>query len=69
MLGWLEGVIALHDELLPNMAAIQRELGRQSIAYHRWIREIAALWLDLEAAQRRFREEMKAVADHLQELG
>jgi hypothetical protein len=48
LLGWLERVVALHDEILPDVVAIQGRLGRQSIAYHRAIREIEALWSDLE---------------------
>jgi hypothetical protein len=47
LLGWLESVVALHDEILPDVVAIQRELGRHSIAYHRAIREIETLWQDL----------------------
>jgi hypothetical protein len=44
LLGWLESVVALNDEIPPDVVSIQRELGRHSIAYHRAIREIEALW-------------------------
>src|SRR5918994_2097134 len=48
LLGWLESVVSLNDEIPPDVVGIQRELGRHSIAYHRAIREIEALWQDLE---------------------
>jgi SAM-dependent methyltransferase len=48
LLAWLESVVALSDEIPPDVISIQRELGRHSIAYHRAIREIGALWNDLK---------------------
>jgi SAM-dependent methyltransferase len=48
LLGWLESVVALTDEIPPDVINVQHELGRHSIAYHRAIREIEALWTDLK---------------------
>lgn len=48
LLGWLESVVALNEQIPPDVVSIQRELGRQSIAYHRAIREIESLWRDVE---------------------
>jgi hypothetical protein len=48
LLGWLESVVALTDEIPPDVISVQRELGRHSIAYPRAIREIEALWNDLK---------------------
>ncbi|MGH6899071.1 MAG: N-6 DNA methylase [Geminicoccaceae bacterium] len=48
LLGWLESVVALNDEIPPDVISIQHQLGRHSVAYHRAIREIEALWNDLK---------------------
>ena len=48
LLGWLESVVALHDEIPPDVVAIQRELGRHSIAYHEPSERSRRLWDDLK---------------------
>src|SRR5208282_4286376 len=35
LLGWLESVVLLNDELPPDVQSIRQELGRDSIHYHR----------------------------------
>jgi hypothetical protein len=48
LLGWLESVVLLNQELPPDVESIRRELGRDSIHYHRALCEIEALWNRLE---------------------
>lgn len=44
LLAWLESVVALQDRLLPDVARIRIELGRESVLYRRALRELRALW-------------------------
>lgn len=44
LLAWLESVVALQDELVPDIARIRIELGRESVLYQRAMRELRALW-------------------------
>ena len=48
LLGWLESVVLLNEELPPDVESIRQELGRDSIHYSRALREIEALWRRLE---------------------
>jgi len=48
LLGWLESVVALNDQIPPDVISIQSELGRHSVAHHRALREIEALWREVE---------------------
>jgi hypothetical protein len=48
LLRWLESVVVLQTELLPDIETIRRELGRESIHYRRAIREIETLWSQLD---------------------
>ena len=49
LLGWLESVVVLNVELLPDVQSIRTELGRDSIHYRRAMKEIEALWERLKA--------------------
>ena len=44
LLSWLESVVALQDRLLPDIARIRIELGRESVLYLRAMRELRQLW-------------------------
>ena len=44
LLSWLESVVALQDRLLPDIARIRIELGRESVLYRRAMRELRQLW-------------------------
>jgi len=46
-LRWLESVVALQDRLVPDIARIRVELGRESVLYRRAMRELRALWAGL----------------------
>ena len=48
LLGWLESVVALNDEIPPDVISIQRELGRHSTACRLAIREIEGMWEELK---------------------
>ena len=50
LLGWLESVVVLNVELLPDVQSIRTELGRDSIHYRRAMKEIEALWERLKGA-------------------
>jgi N-6 DNA Methylase len=41
---WLESVVLLADSLAPDVDAIRRELGRESVTYAYAIRELETLW-------------------------
>ncbi|MBL0924257.1 MAG: N-6 DNA methylase [Sphingomonadaceae bacterium] len=47
LLRWLESVVALQDRLHPDIPRIRLELGRESVLYHRAMRELRLLWADL----------------------
>jgi hypothetical protein len=44
LLRWLESVVVLSVEILPDVDGVRRELGRESVAYHRALSEIAGMW-------------------------
>jgi SAM-dependent methyltransferase len=44
LLRWLESVVVLTTEILPDVEGVRRELGRESIAYHRALEDIDAMW-------------------------
>ena len=44
LLRWLESVVVLTTEIPPNIESIRREIGRESVAYHRALKDIEALW-------------------------
>lgn len=44
LMRWLESVVALQDQLVPDIPRIRIELGRESILYIRAMRELATLW-------------------------
>ena len=44
LLRWLESVVALQDQLLPDIPRIRIELGRESVLYRRAMRELRTLW-------------------------
>ena len=44
VLGWLESVVVLTTEIAPEIESVRRELGRESVAYHRALSEIEAMW-------------------------
>jgi hypothetical protein len=46
---WLESVVALQDQLIPDIPRIKVELGRESILYRRALRELRLLWTDIGA--------------------
>src|SRR5262245_46366007 len=48
LLAWLESVVVLQDELQPDVDGIRRELGRDSIHYHRALKEIEVLWAEVK---------------------
>jgi SAM-dependent methyltransferase len=50
-LGWLESVVVLTAEIRPTVASIQQELGRESVAYHRAIRDIELMWESVRGNQ------------------
>lgn len=43
LLRWLDSVVALQDKLVPDLARIRVELGRESVLYRRAMRELRAL--------------------------
>lgn len=45
LLGWLESVVVLTTEIPPDIESIRRELGRESVAYHRALEDIEAMWV------------------------
>jgi len=49
LLRWLESVVVLQTELIPDVQSIQQELGRESVHYRRALQEIEALWEDLKS--------------------
>lgn len=44
LLSWLESVVALQDQLHPDIPRIRVELGRESVLYRRAMRELRTLW-------------------------
>jgi hypothetical protein len=48
LIGWLESVVLLNDELAPDVETIHRELGREGVHYHRSLTEIERVWGKLE---------------------
>jgi hypothetical protein len=44
VLGWLESVVVVNDALPPDVDAVRRELGRESIHYRRAFSELEELW-------------------------
>lgn len=44
LLRWLESVVVLTVEIPPDVEGVRRELGRESIAYHRAVNDIAVMW-------------------------
>jgi hypothetical protein len=44
LLGWLESVVVLTDQIPPDIDSIRRELGRESVAYQRALKDIEAMW-------------------------
>jgi hypothetical protein len=44
ILSWLESVVVLTEEIPPEIESIRRELGRDSVAYARSLREISDAW-------------------------
>src|SRR5262249_18897923 len=57
VLEWLESVVVLTAEITPDLDSVRRELGRESVAYHRALNDIEALWTSInpnaEAALKR----------------
>lgn len=49
VLSWLESVVTLQDELVPDIARIRIELGRESVLYQRAMRELRGLWTAQES--------------------
>ena len=47
LLRWLESVVVVVDDVPADVTTIRIELGRESIAYHRALRELDALWKSL----------------------
>lgn len=47
LLRWLESVVVVVDDVPADVTTIRIELGRESIAYHRALRELDALWKTL----------------------
>jgi len=47
LIAWLESVVVVTDEIPPDVQSVQRELGRESVAYLRALREIEAYWNDV----------------------
>lgn len=43
LLRWLDSVVAVQDKLIPDLARIRIELGRESVLYRRAMRELRAL--------------------------
>lgn len=44
LLTWLESVVVLNDELEPEVGTFRREVGRESVAYARALRDIRLYW-------------------------
>lgn len=44
LLAWLESVLLVSEEILPEVESVKLKLGRDSVAYHRALREIGSLW-------------------------
>jgi len=44
LLRWLESVVVLTTEIPPDVEGVRRELGRESIAYHRALEDIDMMW-------------------------
>jgi hypothetical protein len=49
LVAWLESVVVLTDEIPPDVQSVRRELGRESVAYLRALREIEACWNGVSA--------------------
>jgi hypothetical protein len=48
-LQWLDGAVAVRDDLQPEPLIVRRELGRESLAYRGAIRTLGALWHSMRA--------------------
>ena len=44
ILGWLESVVTVQDRMPPDIRSIQLHLGRESVGYHRAMRDLRAIW-------------------------
>lgn len=44
VLGWLESVVTVQDRLPPDIQSIRIQLGRESVAYQRALRDLGAIW-------------------------
>jgi hypothetical protein len=51
LLAWLESVVVLGDDLTPDVPTFRREVGRESVAYARALRDIRGFWSDVAADQ------------------
>lgn len=48
LLIWLESVVVLNDALEPKVAVFRREVGRESVAYARALRDIRRFWKEID---------------------
>ncbi len=44
LLEWLESVVVLTNEIAPDVDSVRREVGRESVAYRRALKDIETLW-------------------------
>jgi len=49
LLGWLESVVVITSEIPPDLEGVRRELGRESVAYHRAVEDIENMWVAVDA--------------------
>lgn len=49
LLAWLDSVLAARDDLRPEPFTVQRELGRDSLVFHRSMGVLETLWAELAA--------------------
>ena len=59
VLAWLQGAVALGQDLLPDPLTIEREFGRPSLAARRAVHDLGAMWSDIgHTAEARLKREL-----------